>query len=231
MSSILSALKRLESESQSAADRPAPAWLAQPEVRPERLAALRMTGLRAGGRWLLAVLVVAAVTATGAVIWVGRGVNPSKGDPRPAMTRKAPAPATRPAVSQAVKSTPVESTASKNPVAGPAANLRPPAKAIAPPPVMPWAQKPAEPAPPEPVGGSSPPSDEPFPLRLAEDSGLDLQAISWSEQAEKRLAVVNGRILRTGDIVEGYVVERIDSETLTLSRSGSVYRLSFHPRR
>jgi len=59
------------------------------------------------------------------------------------------------------------------------------------------------------------PADD-FPP-LAPDAGLTLQAISWSPEPARRLAVINGRLCREGEPVDGFVVVRINQDDVLLS--------------
>lgn len=41
-----------------------------------------------------------------------------------------------------------------------------------------------------------------LPVKQSSDSGLELQAIAWSNDPKNRIAVINGRILREGESIE-----------------------------
>lgn len=65
-----------------------------------------------------------------------------------------------------------------------------------------------------------------FPL-LDPAAGLTLQAISWSTDPARRLAVINGRICREGEPVDGYVLVRINPDNVLLSDGRTSGRLIF----
>jgi hypothetical protein len=65
---------------------------------------------------------------------------------------------------------------------------------------------------------------------LPAESGLQLQAISWSDAPEKRIAVVNGRILKEGDRIEEYVLLEIHEDDVVFRQSGQRWKLSFQRR-
>jgi hypothetical protein len=53
--------------------------------------------------------------------------------------------------------------------------------------------------------------------RRLEDSKLDLQAIAWSKDAKRRIAVINGHIVREGESVEGFMVNQIRQEDVVVN--------------
>lgn len=59
---------------------------------------------------------------------------------------------------------------------------------------------------------------------------LQLQAISWSDTPSSRLTVVDGRILREGQSVDGYTVIQIRPEDVILSKDGKRWRLAYDNR-
>jgi len=64
-------------------------------------------------------------------------------------------------------------------------------------------------------------------LDRIEDTAIQLQAISWSADADKRLAIINGKICREKDPVAGYVVQSIHSGEVILSKGSVKGRLVF----
>ena len=95
---------------------------------------------------------------------------------------------------------------------------------------MPWAENLARPAvPAAPLPAVLPASSAPSLPLLPADAGLTLQAVTWSAQAGKRLAVVSGQILRAGDDIDGYRIQEITPDAAILCRSGQCYRLAFRP--
>lgn len=59
---------------------------------------------------------------------------------------------------------------------------------------------------------------------------LQVQAISWSDQPAKRIAVIDGRILREGQRVNAYQVIQIRPEDVILEKSGKFWKLAFGSR-
>ena len=59
------------------------------------------------------------------------------------------------------------------------------------------------------------------------DSKLKLQALAWSDDAVRRMAVINGRIVHEGDSVDGYQVLKIRSEDVIVEADGKSWRLEF----
>lgn len=252
MSSILNALKKLERESpQEARDvfpnNPVPgAGMPQPP--------LFHWGIRIGGLALLLLL------AAGTGMWISHAPENIPESPAPEIARfRVPDPpipvplARKPAAAPASPSMPSESPGPKAAhVSGPMAGLRTPKSgestvrtgefAKTPPaetahPTAPSSQPP----PPGPARASAPPSPEPAkpPMRLPEtppvfpllaDVNVHLQAVAWSSRVEKRMAVINGSIVREGDAVNGYTLERINRDDIILRKGPRSWVLPFRVR-
>lgn len=60
-----------------------------------------------------------------------------------------------------------------------------------------------------------------------EDSKLKLQALAWSTDDTRRMAVINGRIVREGESVDGYQVVQIREEDVVVNDGGKSWRLEF----
>jgi hypothetical protein len=60
--------------------------------------------------------------------------------------------------------------------------------------------------------------------------GWTLQAIAWAPDPKKRIAVINGSVLKEGDAFEGAYVSRIDENEVILLRKDDVLRLIFNLR-
>jgi len=60
------------------------------------------------------------------------------------------------------------------------------------------------------------------------DPDMKLQAVTWSREPQKRIAVINNRILREGDLVSGYLIKTINQDDVVLSRDGEKWELAFH---
>lgn len=72
----------------------------------------------------------------------------------------------------------------------------------------------------------TPPATPEFP-ELDPSAGVSLQAISWSPDPARRLAVINGRLCREGESVEGFVLVRINPDDVLLSGGRVSGRLVF----
>ncbi len=67
-------------------------------------------------------------------------------------------------------------------------------------------------------------------LEIIDDPSIDLQAISWSTDAGKRLAIINGKICREKDRVGGYVVQSINAGDVVISKGSVTGKLVFEIR-
>ena len=56
---------------------------------------------------------------------------------------------------------------------------------------------------------------------------MKLQAITWSRESHKRIAVINNRILHEGESVSGYLLVTINQDDVVLGRNGRTWQLSF----
>ena len=59
------------------------------------------------------------------------------------------------------------------------------------------------------------------------DPEMKLQAVTWSKTAQKRIAVINNRILREEEMVSGYLIETINQDDVVLSQDGTKWKLVF----
>jgi hypothetical protein len=66
--------------------------------------------------------------------------------------------------------------------------------------------------------------------KILNDVNVKLQAISWSENPEKRLAVINNSIVRQGDRVGSYVVKQINKDDVIVRQEKEIWVLPFRPR-
>jgi len=73
----------------------------------------------------------------------------------------------------------------------------------------------------------SPRTKLPDSLTRLSQSSLKLQAIAWSDEVQKRLAVINGRILREGESVDGFVIKQIRRDDVVLSDGKESWKLEF----
>ena len=64
-------------------------------------------------------------------------------------------------------------------------------------------------------------------VRILDDSSMDLQAISWASDPASRMAIINGKICREKDRVDGYVVKKISSGDVVLVKGAVVGKLVF----
>ena len=59
------------------------------------------------------------------------------------------------------------------------------------------------------------------------DSNIKLQALAWSSDAARRMAVINGRIVREGESMDGYQINQIRQEDVVVSDGRQSWSLEF----
>jgi type II secretory pathway component PulC len=59
------------------------------------------------------------------------------------------------------------------------------------------------------------------------DSKIKLQALAWSSDAARRMAVINGRIVREGESMDGYQIDQIRHEDVVVSDGRQSWSLAF----
>jgi hypothetical protein len=59
------------------------------------------------------------------------------------------------------------------------------------------------------------------------DPEMKLQAITWSKDPQKRIVVINNRILRQGEAVYGYRIDTINQDDVVLNDAGKKWKLIF----
>jgi hypothetical protein len=59
------------------------------------------------------------------------------------------------------------------------------------------------------------------------DSNIKLQALAWSADAARRMAVINGRIVREGESMDGYQINQIRQEDVVVSDGRQLWSLEF----
>jgi hypothetical protein len=65
------------------------------------------------------------------------------------------------------------------------------------------------------------------PSNIIDESILKLQAISWSQTPDKRIAVINSRIVKEGDSVDGCYIIRIDEDYVAVLYDKDEWQLKF----
>ena len=65
---------------------------------------------------------------------------------------------------------------------------------------------------------------------MLDDPNMKLQAISWSENTEKRLAVINSKIVRSGSRVGSYIVFQINQDDVIVRQGEELRKILFRPR-
>ncbi|MBW1700499.1 MAG: general secretion pathway protein GspB [Deltaproteobacteria bacterium] len=66
-----------------------------------------------------------------------------------------------------------------------------------------------------------------IPARVMDDSRLELQAIAWSIDAKKRIAVINGRVVREGATIDGVSIARIGKDEVVVLEGKELWKLVF----
>jgi hypothetical protein len=65
-------------------------------------------------------------------------------------------------------------------------------------------------------------------LSLLEESKLKVMAIAWFQDPARRLAVVNGHIVKEGESVEGYSVTKIRKDDIIVTEGGRSWRVELN---
>ena len=78
---------------------------------------------------------------------------------------------------------------------------------------------------PLPVESVRPERPQPVARERLDGSQFDLQAVAWSRDPEKRVAVINGRVLREGSSVEGLRIEKIEEDRVIFRKGNSSFEL------
>jgi len=68
---------------------------------------------------------------------------------------------------------------------------------------------------------------KPLPMDRLEGVSFKIQAISWGETPQERLTVINNKVLREGDSLEGYQISHINPDDIVLRRGDKMYQLDF----
>ncbi len=141
----------------------------------------------------------------------------------------------KPAVQPPVESAPPKTAAAASPASAPGESSAAADKAVF--------DSTPEPAVPEPEAAATAPAEPTVPV-LAEpqaispkapaaeisalnDPDMKLQAITWSKEPQKRLVILNNQILRQGETVSGYRIDRINQDDVVLSKGGGKWQLMF----
>ena len=67
-------------------------------------------------------------------------------------------------------------------------------------------------------------------IPLLSDPEIKLQAITWSKDPQKRIAVINNSIVRQGEAVAGYRIDIINQDDVVLNDRGKKWKLLFRIR-
>jgi hypothetical protein len=161
-----------------------------------------------------------SVDSRGGSLQSGKPSDPSKAPPAGALQSKNPAPAFKPPIKRLPK-TKTLPTPGKKPTrqgAAPAENQAAPNDEASIPPAATAAAK-------------TPPAPAKVAYERLSDSKMKLQALAWSADVDRRMAVINGRIVREGESVDGYQIMQIREEDVVLREGGRSFRLEFAAQR
>ena len=64
-------------------------------------------------------------------------------------------------------------------------------------------------------------------IPVLKDPEMKLQAITWSKDPQKRIAVINNSILRQGEAVSGYRIDAINQDDVVLNERGRKWKILF----
>jgi hypothetical protein len=67
-------------------------------------------------------------------------------------------------------------------------------------------------------------------IPVLKDPEMKLQAITWSKDPRKRIAVINNSILRQGEAVSGYRIDAINQDDVVLNDRGKKWKILFRIR-
>ena len=73
----------------------------------------------------------------------------------------------------------------------------------------------------------TPPKTVALEIPRLKDPDIKLQAVTWSRAPQKRIAVINNRILREGEMVSGYLISKINQDDVVLNLDGEKWKLLF----
>jgi hypothetical protein len=223
LSSILKALKKLESETTE---------FSEERFLPQKIDRKRAFGQRAKESWLydrlLSVSIFTVILVLGAWFFFNRETllvgkrspqtQPMETQAGPATTSPDPLPKAAPL--NAALSTPPLEKRLESPAAAPAEN---PSGPISPRPENPPRAEAQDPSASLLQGQSV---SEPSATPIAQ-SNLRLEAIIWSNKPESRFAVINGRIVRAGAVVDGIVVTEIGRDYVSLKSGRRNWKMAF----
>jgi len=69
------------------------------------------------------------------------------------------------------------------------------------------------------------------PSRITEkqgdELGLKIEAIAWAEDSARRIAVINGRIVREGDVVKGIYIHKIGLSDIIFRKERNLWKIVF----
>lgn len=83
---------------------------------------------------------------------------------------------------------------------------------------------------PDPSAGkppAAPRSEESPQYSRLQNSTLILQAIAWAPEPAKRIAVINGSVVREGETLEGFTLMRIRKDDIVLNDGSKTWQLAF----
>ncbi|QTA82903.1 Type II secretion system protein B domain-containing protein [Desulfonema limicola] len=66
-----------------------------------------------------------------------------------------------------------------------------------------------------------------IPQKSASESGLAIQALVWSPESRRRMAVINGNILREGGTIEGAVINYIGNDYIIFKKESKEWKVIF----
>lgn len=257
MSSILKALKRVEESgpADDGASRPLrpgdtpplrlsrrwrpQAWFAGRNRIGWLIAALALAGAVAGYHWWTAETAAPPVPETAKEVRAALPARPTNAAPQavapPVRTvqpraGRPPAPAPEPAVGDA-QTSPEVNPALPIQAPPPTSRVRPREGSSGPPPAEARpspAKRPAPPAERADAARPSAPRTAEDGLSRLDDSKLKVMAIAWATDPSRRLAVVNGHIVKEGETVEGFSVTQIRKDDIIVNEGGRSWRVELN---
>ncbi len=223
MSSILKALKKLESETTE---------FSAEEFLPQKIDRKRAFGQRAKESWLyerlLSISICTVILVLGAWFFFNReALLVGQRSPQ-TQPLEMPARPTPPSSDPLPRATPLNAALPTPPLEKPREDPAASPEAIPSGPIVPPFAN-------APLADSQEPSALPLKGQGVSESSavqsaqsnLKLEAIVWSNKAESRFAVINGRILRAGGVIDGIVVTEIGRDYVGLRSGQQDWKMRF----
>jgi cytoskeletal protein RodZ len=229
LSSILRALKKLDEDSMT---REPETGEQKQKIKMRQMVNRRTRSPRVTNRILSIVLVVLLV---GAVAWIF--INSINSNSEPPMTKKQDDTSNKPALTHLPQQAPTlkkdlqkGSPGESQPPAASDEQLKPstdPAFPVSAPPVQPDTSRvegPVQPAAGQKLANQT--NDQAELIKQTEHPEFILKGVLWSDNPDRRVALINDRYLKEGDVINEVLVVKIERKAVILQSGGEKWTLS-----